>query len=48
MQERYTVIVYAKDSEIGPIAGWPPHKSVGESKNVLAVEESYAIYKIDA
>ena len=25
---------YAKDPEVGPIAGWPPHKSVGESKDV--------------
>lgn len=38
---------YAKDPDVGPIAGWPPHKNVEESleviKNVLAVEESYAI-----
>lgn len=43
---------YAKDPEVGPIAGWPPHKSVGESKdvikNVLAVEESYAICEKDS
>ena len=26
---------YAKDPEVGPIAGWPPHKSVGESKDVI-------------
>lgn len=38
---------YAKDSKVGPIAGWPPHKSVEESldiiRNVLGVPESYAI-----
>ena len=38
---------YAKDPDVGPIAGWPPHKSVEESleviKNVLMAEESYAI-----
>ena len=38
---------YAKDPDVGPIAGWPPHKDVEESldviKNVLAVEECYAI-----
>ena len=38
---------YAKDPDIGPIAGWPPHKSVEESleiiKNVLMGEESYAL-----
>lgn len=43
---------YAKDPEVGPIAGWPPHKSVGESKdvikNVLPVEESYAICEKDS
>ena len=43
---------YAKDPEVGPIAGWPPHKSVEESKdvikNVLAVEESYAICEKDS
>ena len=26
---------YAKDPEVGPIAGWPPHKSVEESLNVI-------------
>ena len=38
---------YAKDPEVGPIAGWPAHKDVEESRNVikdvLAVEECYAI-----
>ena len=38
---------YAKDPDVGPIAGWPPHKDVEESRNViqnvLAVEECYAI-----
>ena len=35
---------YAKDPDVGPIAGWPPHKNVEESKdvikNVLAVDEN--------
>ena len=26
---------YAKDPNIGPIAGWPPHKSVDESLNII-------------
>lgn len=26
---------YAKNPHIGPIAGWPPHKSVEESLNVI-------------
>ena len=38
---------YAKDPEVGPIAGWPPHKSVTESldviKNVFNGPECYAI-----
>lgn len=38
---------YAKDSKIGPIAGWPVHTSVENSreiiKNVLAVPQTYAI-----
>ena len=38
---------YAKDERIGPIAGWPAHTSVENSrdviKNVLAVDETYAV-----
>ena len=38
---------YAKDPDVGPIAGWPPHKSVEESrnviKNVLNGAECYAV-----
>ncbi|CCV64387.1 GCN5-related N-acetyltransferase [Alteracholeplasma palmae J233] len=38
---------YAKDPDVGPIAGWPPHKSLDESKavikNVLNGKECYAI-----
>lgn len=38
---------YAKDPEVGPIAGWPPHKSVSESLNVIRTvfvgDECYAI-----
>ena len=38
---------YAKDPDIGPIAGWPPHKSIEESlnviQNVLNSKECYAI-----
>lgn len=40
---------YAKDPEVGPAAGWPPHGSVEESRNiirlVLSGPESYAICK---
>ena len=38
---------YAKDPDVGPIAGWPPHKSVAESldviRNVFNGAEAYAI-----
>lgn len=38
---------YAKDPAIGPIAGWPPHKNVAESldviRNVFNGSECYAI-----
>ena len=38
---------YAKDPDVGPIAGWPPHQSVDESldviRNVFNGREAYAI-----
>lgn len=38
---------YAKDPDVGPIAGWPPHQNVAESyniiKNVFNKPECYAI-----
>ena len=38
---------YAKDPEVGPVAGWPPHKNTEESlrviQNVLNSAECYAI-----
>ena len=40
---------YAKDPDVGPIAGQPPHKNVEESldviKNVFTGAECYAICK---
>ena len=42
-----SLYAYAKDPDIGPIAGWPAHTSVGESldaiRNVLTGAECYAI-----
>ena len=43
---------YARDPEVGPIAGWPVHTSVNDSlniiKNVLSANETYAVcLKID-
>ena len=38
---------YAKDPDVGPIAGWPTHKSIDESrdviKNVFCGPECYAV-----
>ena len=38
---------YAKDPDVGPIAGWPAHQSMDESleviRNVLHGKEAYAI-----
>lgn len=38
---------YASDPDVGPIAGWQPHKSIDESreviKNVFCGAECYAI-----
>ena len=38
---------YAKDPDVGPIAGWPPHQSVAESldviRNVFNGAEAYAV-----
>ena len=42
---------YAKDDRVGPIARWPPHTSVENSreiiKNVLSVPETYAVCRKD-
>ena len=38
---------YAQDPDIGPIAGWPAHKDLDESRNIIANvvngKEAYAI-----
>ena len=38
---------YAKDPDVGPIAGWPPHQSIAESleviRNVFTGREAYAV-----
>ncbi len=38
---------YARDPDVGPIAGWPPHQSIDESRyiieKVLSGKEAYAI-----
>ena len=46
-EDAENLYIYAKDPDIGPIAGWPPHKSVEDSRNViqnvLTGRECYAI-----
>lgn len=41
------LFTYAKDPDVGPIAGWPPHRSTEESvdviRNVLNGAECYAV-----
>ena len=42
-----SVFEYAKDPDVGPIAGWPSHQNIDESldviRNVLSAKEAYAI-----
>ena len=42
---------FAKNPNVGPIAGWPPHKSVDESLNIIRTvfskKETYAVVKAD-
>lgn len=46
-EDAESLFEYAKDPNVGPIAGWPPHQSVEESlsiiRNVLGGDECYAI-----
>lgn len=34
-EDASSLFEYAKDPEVGPVAGWPPHKSKEESLNVI-------------
>ena len=42
---------FAKNPKIGPIAGWPPHKSIEDSLNVIRTvfskKETYAVVRDD-
>ena len=37
-EDAESLFEYAKDPEVGPITGWPPHKNVEESKNVITYD----------
>lgn len=47
VEDAESLYEYAKDPQVGPIAGWPVHTSLENSreiiKNVLAVPETYAV-----
>lgn len=32
------LFLYAKDPDVGPIVGWPPHQSVEESLDVVVAQ----------
>lgn len=38
---------YASDPDVGPVAGWPPHQSIDESRNIINTvfcgAEAYAV-----
>lgn len=46
-EDAESLYAYAKDPEVGPPAGWPPHTSVGNSryiiKEFLSAPETYAV-----
>ena len=50
-EDAETLYQYAKDPEVGAPAGWPPHTSVGNSReiirDVLSVPETYAVCQKD-
>ena len=47
LDDAESLFKYAKDPDVGPVAGWPSHKSIEESlniiKNVFNREETYAL-----
>lgn len=47
LRDRYDLFVYAQRDEVGPRAGWKPHKNVDDSayviQSILSAKGSYAI-----
>lgn len=47
LSDAQDMLKYASDPDVGPAAGWPPHKDIEESRfiisNVLNGKEAYAI-----
>ncbi len=46
-EDAHDLYQYAKDPEVGPPAGWPPHTSIENSRqiirDILSVPETYAV-----
>ena len=51
-EDAEALYTYARDPEVGPPAGWPPHTSVENSReiiqNVLSAKETYAVCRKDS
>lgn len=47
VEDAETLFRYASSEEVGPMAGWPPHQSVEESREIIrtifSASETYAI-----
>ena len=47
LDDAESLFEYAKDPDVGPVAGWPAHKSIEDSimtiKNVFNGKEAYAL-----
>ena len=47
LSDAESLYAYAQDPDVGPIAGWPPHQNVEESRRIIetvfSVPECYAI-----
>ena len=47
LEDAESLFDYAKDPEVGPVAGWPAHKTIEDSlrtiKNVFNGKEAYAL-----
>ena len=47
LEDAESLFEYARDPDVGPIAGWPAHQSIEESRNVIEQvfhgQECYAV-----
>lgn len=51
-RDAFSLFQYAKDADVGPMAGWMPHQSVEESldviRNIFNGKECHAICEINS